>query len=62
MKYFRSINRLMLVISLLLPSLGLISCSDDDDNYVPEGPVELSVTRDGEPVDALSFGDRKSVV
>lgn len=56
MKYFRSINRLILVISLLLPSLGLISCSDDDDNYVPEGPVELSVTRDGEPVDALSFG------
>ena len=56
MNYFLSINRLMLIISLLLPSLGLLACSDDDDKFVPDGPVELSVTRDGADVTALEFG------
>ncbi len=57
MKYqLTSINRLMLFISLLLPSIGLVSCSDDDDKFVPDGPVELTVTRDGAAVTALDFG------
>lgn len=53
---FKSISGLMLVISLLLPSLGLVSCSDDDDKFVPDGPVTLSVTRDGEDLTDLDFG------
>lgn len=57
MKYnFKSIDRLMLLISLLLPAVGLVSCSDDDDKFVPDGPVELSVTRNGADVNALDYG------
>lgn len=56
MNHIKSINRLMLIISLLIPALGIVSCSDDDDKIVPDGAVELSVTRDGASVDALDFG------
>ena len=53
---FKYISKLMFLVSLLLPSVGIVSCSDDHDKFVPEGPVELSVTRDGANVDALDFG------
>lgn len=41
---------------LLFPSLFLSACSDDAEKYVPDGPVNLSVTRDGAPVSAIDFG------
>lgn len=56
MKYISSICRLVLVMGLLSPAVGLVSCSDDDDKFVPDGPVELTVTRDGADVTALEFG------
>lgn len=56
MKYITSVNRLLLLICLLLPSVGLVSCSDDNEGFVPDGPISLSVTRDGADVDALEFG------
>lgn len=55
MNYIKSTNRLMLIISLLIPLLGITACSDDD-KIIQDGPVELSVTKDGASVDKLDFG------
>lgn len=57
MKYYlKPIARLLLFVSLLFPAIGVTSCSDDDEKYMPEGPVELSVTCDGSEVTSLDFG------
>ncbi|MFG6380646.1 MAG: cellulase family glycosylhydrolase [Muribaculum sp.] len=52
---FISTNRLMLFISLLLPSLLLSSCSDDKDDFVLDGDPALAVTMDNKAVDAVDF-------
>lgn len=52
-----SINWLVLAMGLLLSAFGLMSCSDDDNKFVPDGAVELSVTDQGTDVDALSFNN-----
>ena len=55
MKTKISLTRLLLMMSLLLlPSMGLVSCSDDDEHFT--GPAELTVTRDGAAVEAIDFG------
>lgn len=55
MKTKISLTRLLLMMSLLLlPSMGLVSCSDDDEPFT--GPAELTVTRDGAAVEAIDFG------
>ena len=57
MKYYlKPIARLLLFVSLLFPAIGVTSCSDDDEKYMPEGSVELSVTCDGSEVTSLDFG------
>lgn len=56
MKRSLIINRLVLIISLILPSLSIVSCQDDD-KYVPDGDVQLSVSRDGAEVNSLEFGN-----
>ncbi len=55
MKTKISLTRLLLMMSLLLlPSMGLVSCSDDDEPFT--GPAELTVTRDGAAIEAINFG------
>lgn len=50
------INRFLLLTGLLIPFLGFLSCSDDDGVDIPDGSVTLSITRNGEEVDAVDFG------
>ena len=41
---FKYKSGLWLFMGLLFSTVGLVSCSDDDDVFVPDGPVTLTLT------------------
>lgn len=53
---FKYKSGLWLFMGLLFSTVGLVSCSDDDDVFVPDGPVTLTLTCNGSELTDLDFG------